>query len=101
MIEYQTEPCNSLNREANFFGITQTLFFLWIGAVVMGYIVYYVVSLFRVNILTNAVLFSQAFLLICALLYLKKIGAKLVLSEIQKSYVFMSRPKWVKAKNFD
>jgi hypothetical protein len=99
MIEYQTEPCNSLNREANFFGVTQTLFFLWIGVAIMAYIIYFIVSLFKVNMLTNFVLLFESTLLIGVLLYLKKKGSKLVLSEIQKAYIFLSRPKWVKAKN--
>ena len=101
MIEYQTEPCNSLNREATFFGITQTLFFLWIGVVVMAYIVYYVVSLLSVDFLTNSVLFTESLLLIGVLLYLKKLGSKLVLSEVQKSFVYLSRPKWIKAKKIE
>lgn len=100
MIEYQTEPCNSLNREAIFFGVTQTLFFLWIGVAIMAYIIYFIVSLLKVNILTNIVLFSESIILISVLLYLKKKGSKLVLSEIQKAYMYLSRPKWVKAKSF-
>ena len=98
MTEYYIEPCNSLKREALFFGIPQTLFFLFIGVVVMFYLIYNIVSAFGNTKLTIGLVLVESTISLVSFFYLKSKGPNLIISEIQKNFVFLSRPHWIKAK---
>lgn len=98
MIEYLIEPCNSLKREPMFFGIPQQLFFLWVSSALFYYIIYTVASSFNIGYYKGIILAILIFIGVVSLFYLKKKGGTLNISEIQKKFVYSSRPHWIKAK---
>jgi len=98
MITYATEPCNSLKREPFFWGIPQQLFFLWVGLCLFLYILYTVVSAFDIKYLTVGLSVFIVIVVLGSFYYLKTKGPSLNIGELQKKFIYLSRPHWIKAK---